>query len=304
MAVAVLAVGLIPTLISVFTVPEDTGNKSARVPKDTDIVAEIYVDGAEEPYKTIQRSEFAYQFTHRGDTNIFRTDENLYEKDIRIEIRYDIDIGADELCIVTSPEHTVTVNGNGNKITGSDTSNPVLRVQSCSRGGNVVFHRMDLENTKASCFQYYNEVTVDINDCEWTAKTHKVLLLTSSGTVNVNNRSVFRGYQPIYAQSTTENTVNIANGAEIIGSLDAITVKKGPVTFNVKGEVRSSCAGGRAFFAEAAAENVTVNVDGGIFKGDISADSGTTLNLMSGRLAGLLLCDNATVNQSEYFMIG
>ena len=188
------------------------------------VVARLYAEGSSTPYREFTQREFIINFSisnAHGVSNILSSDAALSGKSRTLEIVENIYTWGNQLGFYTAgvAGKSLTVNGNGKTVTGNTVSNPVLRGY---KVGNLVFNNFNLTNEGASCFQFYNDITVDINDCIWNAPNHRTIFPTNSGTVNVNSGTVLRGGAScIYfniQSSGLSSTINVNEGATVIGT--------------------------------------------------------------------------------------
>ncbi len=292
-------------------------NISSNVNIENPVVAELYIENSTAPYLRLTRSDLVYYFAQDSDTNVFGYDHSVYNKNSRVEILDNFYTYESLLSLQACAGKTVTVNGNGKTVYGSTSGEPILRAHGHLSGGTIIFNEFNLENSGASCFQFYNNITVDINNCLWFAVNHRVIFPTNSGTVNINEGTVLRGGQSaIYFNiliETCKSVINVKSGATLIGlNGDAIHFQPGSLngTVNIESgsQARTKISGQKliTFSADSVkkdddgnimtdangntlynvATNNTVNIYGGVLEGSIyNASSGNnTINIYAGTL--------------------
>lgn len=192
------------------------------------IVAELYIENSTTPYMRLTRSDLVYYFAQASDTNVFGYDKNVFGKNSRVEFIDNVYTYRAQLNIQANKGKTVTVNGNGKTIFGHTSMNPILRAHGYNNGGKVIFNQLHLNNEGASCFQFYNSITVDVNACHWYAPNHRPIYPTNAGTVNLNDGTVIRGGQSaIYFDiqyDTLSAVINVNSGASVIALNDQAIV--------------------------------------------------------------------------------
>jgi len=269
-------------------------HKDESVPTPDDIVAVIYETGKPGTIlKEIKRSEFADMFPFYSNISsaqdIFSTDATLKGKNLTIEFKHNYMIPEDQRpTMAASKDTTITILGNDYFIEGGYRGWPMLQLFG---PGNFVLDNVNLHHTnKGSCVQYFNGVTIDMNNCTLTTEEHNGIWPTNQGTLNLNSGTVINAKIGIIYSAKMANIININDGAVINASETAFRVRNDGegLLLNINGGELNSDA--TAIFIDGTGEH-QINVDGGSIVGDIVI--GEELNnvvaffLNSGSISGL-----------------
>ncbi len=276
-----------------------------------DVVIEIYVGDTTDNPIQIKRSEVTTKLANRNTDNILCTDPSLLDVNVRVEVKYDIDIGENSISFFVNPGKTLTVNGNGHVILGYERSLYVMRANSIGSGGNVVFNELDIYAPRDNvCFGYYNNVTVDVNNCEWTSTDHIGIWAINPGAdavLNINQGSVIKaGGMAIYFTGSTAytgSTININAGATVTCSggktiVIGDTYETAAIYLNIYGNViNTNTSGGYSINIRDTAVGTILTVEGGTIKGDLYIADYVMITLASGSIEGDL---NFDTEDDEY----
>ncbi len=255
-----------------------------------DIVVEIYETGTTTVLASVKRSEFVTKFAVNSQ-DILIQDPTLSGKNLTIEFKHDVTIpDSDNQCGMSAAvDQVITIKGNGHLVYGGKGGNPVMRFYGA---GTFDITNLDFYHQGGSCAQFYNNVKMILNDCEWTTPDHYGFFLTGACSVELNEGTVISGgTYGIWNQSNADNTITINTGATVKSSKAAIAFNANAdnFTLNLKGgSIICEGEGGAAINVPASNALNFFTVDSGSIKGDIllAVGNNLVLTLNAGSIEG------------------
>ena len=287
----ILAIVMIAMVFATIPFTAFAADETTTQPSDEDIVAEVWVEGAESAAAQIKRSEFVANFVS-GANHILKK-EGILGNNVTVKLLKDVDVGTGQIYFYVPEGKTITVDGDADgdgvnsKLTGSNDQNPSVRVDSPdskANAGAVIFDSFDYDKTVNNMLQYYRNTTIELVNCNWTSggnvfapSNNGIITVKGNTTLSAKGNVVFANWG---VDGTEVNTFNFEAGTTLIATGTAPAI-------NIPAKTGSTC-------------EITVNVNGATIFGNITAKFGT-VNLTAGTLVGKLEADEGVATVAEGF---